>query len=70
MLKVIYLASGRAKLKYPNVVYNDYKEKRDLVCDMMQVDLSDYDILVATPPCNWYSRANHSRETSTYAQET
>lgn len=30
MKKVIYLASGRAKLNYPNVVYNDYKENRDL----------------------------------------
>lgn len=70
MLKVIYLAAGRAKLKYANVVYNDYKVKRDLVCDMMSVDLADYDILIATPPCNYYSRANHVRETSVYAQET
>lgn len=70
MKKVIYLASGRAKLNYPNVVYNDYKENRDLVCDMMDVDLGDYDILIATPPCNYYSRANYCRETSTYAQET
>lgn len=70
MKKVIYLASGRAKLKYPNVIYNDYKEKRDLVCDMMQVNLEDYDILIATPPCNYYSRANYMRETSIYAQET
>ena len=69
-LKVIYLASGRAKLNYNNVVYNDYKEKRDLVCDMMTVDLNDYDILIATPPCNYYSRANYRRETSKYAQET
>ena len=70
MKKVIYLASGRAKLKYPNVVYNDYKEKRDLVCDMMDVNLEDYDVLIATPPCNYYSRANHSRETSIYSQES
>lgn len=69
-LKVIYLASGRAKLNYKNVIYNDYKEKRDLICDMMTVDLNDYDILIATPPCNYYSRANYRRETSKYAQET
>ena len=69
-LKAIYLASGRAKLNYNNVVYNDYKEKRDLICDMMTVDLNDYDILIATPPCNYYSRANYRRETSKYAQET
>lgn len=70
MKKVIYLACGRAKLNYKNVIYNDYKVKRDLYCDMMTVDLSDYDILIATPPCNYYSRANHSREISKYAQET
>lgn len=70
MLKIIYLAAGRAKLKHKNVIYNDYKEKRDLICDMMSVNLSDFDILIATPPCNYYSRANHSRETSLYAQET
>lgn len=69
--KVIYLAAGRAKLKYPNVIYNDYIEKRDLICDMMSVDLSDYDILIATPPCNYYSRANtRYREFSEYAQAT
>lgn len=70
MFKVIYLASGRAKLNHPNVVYNDYKEKRDLICDMMLVNLEDFDILIATPPCNYYSRANISRETSKYALET
>lgn len=70
MEKVIYLASGRAVLKYPYVIYNDYIVKRDLVCDMMQVDLSEFDILIATPPCNYYSHANNMRETSKYAQET
>lgn len=68
--RVIYLAAGRAKLKYPFVVYNDYKVKRDLICDMMSVNLNDYDILIATPPCNYYSRANSMRETSKYALET
>lgn len=70
MYKVIYLAAGKAQLKYENVVYNDYFLKRDLVCDMMQVDLSDFDILIATPPCNYYSRANSFRETSVYSQST
>lgn len=69
-MRAIYLAAGRASLKYSNVTYNDYKEQRDLVCDMMDVDLDKYDILIATPPCNYYSRANHKRETSTYAQAT
>lgn len=49
-MKVIYLASGRAKLNYPDVIYNDIKEKRDLTGDMMSIDLNNYDILIATPP--------------------
>ena len=57
MKKVIYLASGRAILEYPNVIYNDLIENRDLKCDMMQVNLEVYDVLIATPPCNYYSRA-------------
>lgn len=71
-MKVIYLASGRAKLKYDNVVYNDLFESRDLKCDMMLVDLSYYDVLIASPPCNYYSRANSykSKETSVYSQTT
>lgn len=70
MCKIIYLAAGRAVLNHDHVVYNDYKERRDLVCDMLTVDLSAFDVLIATPPCNYYSRANHVRETSTYAQQT
>lgn len=68
--KVIYLASGRAKLNYSNVVYNDYKEKRDLQCDMMEVPLEDYDILIATPPCNFYSHARGNNSPSEYALKT
>lgn len=70
---VIYLASGRAKLNYPYVIYNDlYEDSADLKCDMMSVNLEDFDILIASPPCNYYSRANSykSKESSFYAQST
>lgn len=70
MNKVIYLAAGRAVLNYENVIYNDYKEKRDLICDMMEVKLEDYDILIATPPCNFYSRARGNNPPSQYALKT
>lgn len=70
MYKVIYLASGKAQLKYSNVVYNDYIENRDLKCDMMSVNLDDYDILIATPPCNFYSRARGNNRPSEYALTT
>lgn len=33
-MKIIYLAAGRAIINHDNVVYNDFKENRDLKCDM------------------------------------
>ena len=69
-MKVIYLASGRAVLKYPKVVYNDFIENRDLKCDMMDVNLEDYDILIASPPCNFYSHARGNNPPSEYALKT
>ncbi len=75
MKNVIYLASGRARISSNglNILYNDLFEKNvDYKCDMMSVDLSLFDILIASPPCNYYSRANSykSKETSVYAQST
>lgn len=68
-MKIIYLASGRAILKHDNVTYNDLLEPRDIQCDMMSVNLDPYDILIATPPCNFYSRASGGRH-SDYAMAT
>ncbi len=68
--KVIYLASGRAKLKYDNVVYNDMYEAADLKCDMLQVDLNKYDLILASPPCNFYSRARGGNKPSVYSLNT
>ena len=68
-MRVIYLAAGKAKLKYDNVVYNDLDVKRDLQCDMLSIDLSQYDLLIATPPCNYWSRANCNIY-SEYSQKT
>ena len=67
---IIYLASHTAKLKRNNVVYNDIKGDVDIISDMLGVNLEPYDILIATPPCNYYSRANYRRDTSKYSQET
>jgi len=69
-MKVLYLAAGHAILKYDNVIYQDKFVKRDISGDMLQVPLDQYDILIATPPCNYWSRANYRRETSKYALET
>ena len=37
---------------------------------MLEIDLTPYDYIIATPPCNYYSRANYRRETSKYSQQT
>jgi len=69
-MKIIYLASGQAILPFQNVIYQDILGNRDIDGDMMNVDLGDYDILVATPPCNYYSKLNRHPETSVYSQKT
>jgi site-specific DNA-cytosine methylase len=70
-MKIIYLASGVGIINTKHqVTYQDINGKRDVGGDMLDVDLSPYDVIIATPPCNYYSRANYRRETSKIAQET
>ena len=70
-MKILYLAAGHGQLNTQHqVVYQDLIVKRDLGGDMLDVDLSDYDLIIATPPCNYYSRANYRRETSDYSNKT
>lgn len=70
MLKGIYLASFKALHEEHNIVYQDILGNRDLDGDMMDVDLTPYDYVIATPPCNWWSRANYRRNSSEYALTT
>lgn len=69
-MKGIYLAAFKAKHENHDIVYQDINGKRDLDGDMLKIDLTPYDYIIATPPCNYYSRANYRRETSKYSQET
>lgn len=69
-MKGIYLASFIAKHSNNNIVYQDINGKRDIGGDMLDIDLSTYDFIIATPPCNYWSRANYRRETSNYSQKT
>ena len=69
-MKGIYLASFTAYHPNYDLVYQDINGKRDIGGDMMEIDLTPYDFIIATPPCNYYSRANYRRETSKYAQLT
>ena len=67
-MKGIYLCCGRARHFSHDIVYQDVDPRYgDLVCDVLDVDLSIYDFFIATPPCNWWSRANPYYKTSTYS---
>lgn len=71
MPKIIYLGARKSRLNYKNITYNDIDKKFncDLICDMLNIDLNEYDIIIATPPCNFWSRANHKLD-SEYSQKT
>ena len=71
-MKGIYLAACLARHPKYDLDYNDIDDKFgcNIICDMMQVDLSKYDYIIASPPCNYYSRANYRRDTSDYALST
>ncbi len=69
----IYLACCKARHANYNIVYQDIekdKYKADLGGDMLNIDLSGYDFIIATPPCNWWSKANPYYKKSKYALET
>ena len=71
--KIIYLAAFKAEHPRFDITYQDINGKRDVAGDMMEVDLTPYDIIIATPPCNWWSMANIGKYKGTpgkYAAET
>lgn len=72
MLKGIYLASKKHRIPGKTIDYNDIEkfEGINIPGDMLKVDIQKYDYVIATPPCNYYSRANYRRETSKVAKET
>lgn len=71
-MKGIYLGACRAYHPNYDLDYNDIVAGYhiNVICDMLQVDLSKYDYIIATPPCNYYSRCNYRRDTSSYALAT
>lgn len=68
--KGIYLGACRAKHLGHTIAYQDINGKRDIGGDMLEVDLSLYDYIIATPPCNWWSQANPYYWRSEYALKT
>lgn len=71
-MKGIYLASKEHRIPGYDIDYNDIKNYKGInkPGDMLSIDLTNYDYIIATPPCNYYSRANYRRETSKIAQQT
>lgn len=69
-MKGIYLCSFRAYHPGRDIVYQDLIEKRDLGGDGLDVDVSGFDYVISTPPCNWWSKANYRRNRSIYAMRT
>ena len=69
MLKGIYLGACRAYHPNYDLDYNDIISGYhiNIIGDMLSVDLSNYDYIIATPPCNFYSRANDRRYSSDYS---
>lgn len=65
----LYLGACIARHNDYNIVYNDYLEKllkdlpddKKIVGDMLQVDTSKYDYVLASPPCNFWSRARGNK---------
>lgn len=66
-MKGIYLGAFKAQHDGYNIVYQDINGKRDLPGDMVDIDLSPFDFIICTPPCNYWSRANWRRERSEYS---
>lgn len=67
-MKILYLAAGHGVLDTRHeLIYQDLFVERDIGGDMLNVDLSPYDLIIATPPCNYYSRANYRRDISSYS---
>ena len=71
-MKGIYLAACKARHPDYDIVYQDIdkKYKCDIGGDMLEVNLRQYDFIIATPPCNWWSQANPYYWHSEYALKT
>lgn len=70
-MKGIYLGAYRAAHNVKGILlYQDINGLRDVGGDMLNVDLKEYDYVIATPPCNFWSIANYRRYESGYALMT
>ena len=70
MILGIYLGACRAYHPNHPITYQDINGKRDIAGDMLDINLEEYDYIIATPPCNWWSKANPYYWRSEYALKT
>jgi len=68
-MKGIYLGAAKSFHPSHNIVYQDIDGKRDIAGDMASIDILGYDYVIATPPCNYWSKARGKR-CSSYSIET
>ncbi len=70
--KGIYLCAFRARFPQLDMDYNDIDPKTGcgIIGDAMRCDLRKYDYILASPPCNYWSKANITYLTSEYSQKT
>lgn len=68
-MKGIYLGAGKALHKNYDIDYQDINNKRDIGGNMLDIDITSYDYIIATPPCNFWSRARGNK-CSQYALDT
>ena len=61
MKKGIYLGSFTALHPNYNIIYQDINNKRDLGGDMKYIDIDNYDFIICTPPCNFWSKARGNK---------
>ena len=68
----VYLCSRKHKIPGYDIDYNDIVSRYDvdILTSCENVNLGAYDYIIATPPCNFWSRANWRRYTSDIARHT
>lgn len=77
MSKILYGCCYKADLEIEGITYIDIipnlKKSHgcDYLCkDIRQVDFNEFDIILCSPPCNYYSRGNYRRDSSAYSLST
>ena len=63
-MKGVYLGAYQAYHPSHDLTYQDINGERDIDGDMLDCDLTPYDYVIATPPCNYWSKANYRRNES------